>query len=48
MAAHYAAEGIRANAIAPGRVATPMSLRAQGDPAIIAYLRDKQPLAGGA
>jgi NAD(P)-dependent dehydrogenase (short-subunit alcohol dehydrogenase family) len=47
MAAHYAADGIRANAIAPGLVATPMSLRAQGDPAILAYLRDKQPLAGG-
>ena len=47
MAAHYAAEGIRVNAIAPGLVATPMSLRAQGDPAILAYLREKQPLAGG-
>jgi NAD(P)-dependent dehydrogenase (short-subunit alcohol dehydrogenase family) len=47
MAAHYATEGIRVNAIAPGLVATPMSLRAQGDPAILAYLREKQPLAGG-
>lgn len=47
MAAHYAAAGIRVNAIAPGLVATPMSLRAQGDPAILAYIREKQPLAGG-
>jgi len=47
LAAYYAPHGIRANAIAPSLVATPMSERAQGDPAIVAYLRDKQPLAGG-
>jgi NAD(P)-dependent dehydrogenase (short-subunit alcohol dehydrogenase family) len=47
VAAYYAPHGIRANAIAPSLVATPMSERAQGDAAIVAYLREKQPLAGG-
>jgi NAD(P)-dependent dehydrogenase (short-subunit alcohol dehydrogenase family) len=46
-AAAYAPNGIRVNAIAPALVATPMSERAQSDPAILAYLREKQPLAGG-
>ena len=47
MAATYAPEGIRVNAIAPGLVRTPMSRRAQDDPAILAHMRTKQPLAGG-
>jgi NAD(P)-dependent dehydrogenase (short-subunit alcohol dehydrogenase family) len=47
MAAYYAPMGIRINALAPGSVRTPMSSRAQGDPAIAAFLRGKQPLAGG-
>lgn len=47
MAARYAPDGIRVNAIAPSLVATPMSARAQTDPAIVAYLRQKQPLADG-
>ena len=47
MAATYADDGIRVNAIAPSVVATPMSRRAQDDPAIVAYLGAKQPLAGG-
>lgn len=47
LSATYAANGIRINAIAPSLVATPMSERAQGDPAILAYLADKQPLARG-
>ena len=47
VAAYYAPHGIRANAIAPSVVATPMSRRAQDDPAITDYLRTKQPLAGG-
>lgn len=46
-AATYAPAGIRVNAIAPALVATPMSERAQNDPAILGYLRTKQPLAGG-
>jgi NAD(P)-dependent dehydrogenase (short-subunit alcohol dehydrogenase family) len=46
-AAYYAPRGIRINAIAPSLVATPMSERAQSDPAILAYLGDKQPLAAG-
>jgi NAD(P)-dependent dehydrogenase (short-subunit alcohol dehydrogenase family) len=47
LAAAYAPAGIRVNAIAPSLVATPMSRRAREDPAILAYLADKQPLAGG-
>ena len=46
-AATYAPEGIRINAIAPSLVATPMSRRAQSDERIVAYLSQKQPLAGG-
>ena len=46
-AAYYAPRGIRINAIAPALVATPMSRRAQEDPAILDYLRAKQPLARG-
>jgi NAD(P)-dependent dehydrogenase (short-subunit alcohol dehydrogenase family) len=47
LAAYYAPHGIRVNAIAPSLIATPMSRRAQDDPAILAYLAAKQPLAGG-
>lgn len=46
-AARYAADGIRVNVLAPGLIDTPMSARAVRDPAILAYLRTKQPLAGG-
>lgn len=47
MAAYYAPHGIRINVIAPGLVATPMSQRAQQDPAILAYAKTRQPLANG-
>jgi NAD(P)-dependent dehydrogenase (short-subunit alcohol dehydrogenase family) len=47
LAAYYAPHGIRVNAIAPSLIATPMSRRAQDDPAILAYLAARQPLAGG-
>jgi NAD(P)-dependent dehydrogenase (short-subunit alcohol dehydrogenase family) len=46
MAAAYAAEGIRVNAVAPSLTATPMARRAAGDARIRAYARRKQPLAG--
>jgi NAD(P)-dependent dehydrogenase (short-subunit alcohol dehydrogenase family) len=46
-AACYAPARIRVNAIAPGLVATPMSRRAQDDPAILGYLARRQPLTGG-
>ena len=44
MAAYYAPYRIRVNAIAPGLVRTPMSLRAQANPAIIELMKIKQPL----
>ncbi len=47
VAAFYAPQRIRVNAIAPSLIATPMSRRAQEDPEIVAYLGRKQPLAGG-
>jgi NAD(P)-dependent dehydrogenase (short-subunit alcohol dehydrogenase family) len=46
-AARYARDKIRFNLIAPGLIDTPMAARACGDPAIRAYLADKQPMAGG-
>lgn len=44
IATYYAAQGIRANTIAPGLIRTNMSLRAQSNPAIIERLRQLQPL----
>jgi NAD(P)-dependent dehydrogenase (short-subunit alcohol dehydrogenase family) len=46
IAVHYAPEGIRCNAIAPGLIATPMSARAQADERIRARLPELQPLTG--
>jgi NAD(P)-dependent dehydrogenase (short-subunit alcohol dehydrogenase family) len=46
MAVTYAREGIRCNVVAPGLIATPMSERAQSDPAIVARLPELQPLTG--
>lgn len=46
-AAHYAPHDIRVNVVAPGLVDTPMAKRAAGDPAILDYVRSKQPLDGG-
>lgn len=48
IAAYYARQGIRVNAIAAGLVATPMSERAQSDEGIMAYVADRQALARGA
>jgi NAD(P)-dependent dehydrogenase (short-subunit alcohol dehydrogenase family) len=44
MASYYAPQGLRVNVIAPGLIATPMSRRAQQDPAILARLTQLQPL----
>lgn len=46
MAAAYAQQRIRVNAVAPSLTATPMAQRAAGDDAIRAYAQRKQPLAG--
>jgi NAD(P)-dependent dehydrogenase (short-subunit alcohol dehydrogenase family) len=46
-AARYAVNGIRVNVLAPALIETPMSERAVNDPAILHYLRSKQPLSAG-
>jgi NAD(P)-dependent dehydrogenase (short-subunit alcohol dehydrogenase family) len=46
-AAYYAPQNIRFNVVAPALVATPMSQRAQGDEAILNFIKAKQPLDGG-
>jgi NAD(P)-dependent dehydrogenase (short-subunit alcohol dehydrogenase family) len=46
-AARYARDKVRFNLIAPALIDTPMARRACGDPAILAYLEAKQPMAGG-
>jgi NAD(P)-dependent dehydrogenase (short-subunit alcohol dehydrogenase family) len=46
-AAHYAPQNVRFNVLAPALVATPMSQRAQGDEAILNFIKTKQPLDGG-
>ncbi len=46
-ASFYAPHNIRFNVLAPALVATPMSQRAQGDEAILAFIKTKQPLDGG-
>lgn len=46
IAAGYAADGIRANVICPGLIATPMTRRAQSSPRIRARLPELQPLTG--
>ncbi len=47
LAAYYAHNNIRVNLLAPALVETPMSQRASGDEAILAFVKTKQPLEGG-
>jgi len=47
VAAYYAPRNIRFNVLAPALVATPMSERAQGNAAILDFMKTKQPLDGG-
>jgi NAD(P)-dependent dehydrogenase (short-subunit alcohol dehydrogenase family) len=47
IAAHYAAENVRVNALAPGLVNTPMAQRAASDEEILSFIKTKQPLDGG-
>lgn len=47
IASCYATHDIRVNVLAPGSVETPMSRRAASDPAIMSFIKSKQPLDGG-
>ncbi len=46
MASSYASRGVRVNALAPGLIETPMSLRAQSNEAVLEYVKQRQPLTG--
>ncbi len=46
MAARYAGDRIRVNVLCPGLIRTPMSARAQQDPALLGLLPELQPLTG--
>ncbi|MFM7188820.1 MAG: SDR family NAD(P)-dependent oxidoreductase [Armatimonadota bacterium] len=46
-ASKYAEVGIRINAVLPGLTRTPMSLRAQENPEICAFVKRRQPLTNG-
>jgi NAD(P)-dependent dehydrogenase (short-subunit alcohol dehydrogenase family) len=46
IAVRYARDGVRANVVAPGLIATGMSRRAQDDRRIVARMRELQPLTG--
>jgi NAD(P)-dependent dehydrogenase (short-subunit alcohol dehydrogenase family) len=45
-AGYYASHKIRMNVLAPSLVRTPMSARAQSNPAILEFMKQKQPLKG--
>ena len=47
IAAHYAADNIRINVIAPSLFETPMARRAMEDQKIQSFIKTKQPLDGG-
>jgi NAD(P)-dependent dehydrogenase (short-subunit alcohol dehydrogenase family) len=47
IAAYYAANNIRINALTPALVETPMSQRAANDELILSFIKTKQPLDGG-
>lgn len=47
IAAYYAKNNIRINAVAPALVETPMAKRAAGDETIMQFIKTKQPLDGG-
>ena len=47
IAAYYAKDDIRVNVLAPALVETPMAKRAAQDDVIQAFIKTKQPLAGG-
>ena len=47
IAAYYATQNIRINALTPALVETPMSQRAANDDLIMSFVKTKQPLDGG-
>lgn len=47
MAAYYADQRIRINAVCPGLIETPLASRSKSRPEIMRYVRQRQPLARG-
>jgi NAD(P)-dependent dehydrogenase (short-subunit alcohol dehydrogenase family) len=47
IAAYYAKDNIRVNAVAPSLMQTPMAQRAASDENILSFIKSKQPLDGG-
>jgi NAD(P)-dependent dehydrogenase (short-subunit alcohol dehydrogenase family) len=47
MAAHYAAQGVRVNAVCPGLIETPLALKAKRQREVMRYVRERQKLIGG-
>lgn len=47
MAVHYSARKVRVNAICPGLIDTPLTQKSKGDPKLMRYVRERQPLVNG-
>lgn len=47
MAAYYAAENVRINAVCPGLIDTPLAEKSKRNETLMRYVREKQRLAGG-
>jgi NAD(P)-dependent dehydrogenase (short-subunit alcohol dehydrogenase family) len=47
LAAYYARDRVRVNAVCPGLIRTPLTVKSQRRPRVLRYVAERQPLAGG-